>query len=99
MKVQDIEMFGHRGALGREIGRPVKPSQPARAGVVHLDSIQIDSVIERHITITRPIHTRGKYMDFVTYSGETAAQGVNGIDRTAVAKGRDIGRRDVQKAH
>jgi hypothetical protein len=99
MKVQEIEISSHCGALNSEIGRPIKPPQPAGTGVVHLNSIEVDSAIQRNIAIIRPIYTRGEYMDFVTCRGETAAQGVDGIDRTAVAIGRDIRRRDVEKAH
>ena len=97
--MQDIETLGHCGALSGEVRRPIEAPQPARAEVVYLDPLKIDRAIERHIAINRPIHTCGQYMDFVTCRGQTAAQGVDGIDWTTVAICRDIRRRNMEKAH
>ena len=99
MEMHDVEVPRHRGASRTECCRPIKPPQPSRGEIVNLDTIEVDGTVERHVAIARSVDIRREHMDVVPGRSKAAAQSVHGIDRPAVTKCGDIGRRDMEKAH
>jgi hypothetical protein len=66
---------------------------------VNQDSIEIDWPIMRDVAIAGSIDAGGEDMNAVSDRSEPSAQGVHGINRPAIAIGRDIGWSNVENSH
>jgi hypothetical protein len=60
-----------------------------------LNAVDIDNPVMRHITVSRAIHAGGEDGHSMTGRREISAQGMDGIDGTAIAYGRIICGYDV----
>ena len=64
-----------------------------------LDAVKIYGTIIRDVAIVGTIDTGRKHMHIMPCYSEASAQSMHGIDRPAIAIGRDIGRSDVENSH
>ena len=98
MKMDKVEAGNSRCEHVPHRRRPIEPAQGSTREIGDVYPVQVDGTLHRHVAVVWSVDVGREDLHIVSASGETAAQGVNRSDRSAIPHGGQIGRDDVEEA-